>query len=201
VIALYAITDHPSPPLPEIAPLRVITSRGLAVVCGPATESEITPDELWRHEAVVEALMEDRDLVPVRYGTRVRDATDAARALEEHHPRLVRALDRVRGAAEVSVRAIAPDEADGVSSTGSEYLHAKARAASVGAALHGRLSEAARLNMRRPSSGTEVLRAAYLVDRGAVGTFAAIVRELDGANPALTLLCTGPWPPYSFAGE
>jgi hypothetical protein len=43
-----------------------------------------------------------------------------------------------------------------------------------------------------------VLRAAYLIDRDAQRTFADRVADLQAANPELRLLCTGPWPPYSF---
>jgi hypothetical protein len=48
-------------------------------------------------------------------------------------------------------------------------------------------------------SGWELLRAAYLVDRDAVGGFTARVDALQREHPELAVLCTGPWPPYSFA--
>ena len=38
-----------------------------------------------------------------------------------------------------------------------------------------------------------------LVDRERVQSFARRVAELQASNQALRLLCTGPWPPYSFA--
>ena len=53
--------------------------------------------------------------------------------------------------------------------------------------------------MVRPAP--ELLRAAYLVEREAVEPFVARVRELQREHPALSLLCTGPWPPYSFAED
>ena len=74
MIDLFAITDDPAPPLPTIAPLSAVASHGLALVCAPAAHVEISPEVLWRHEEVVEALMEDRDLLPVRFGTRLDDA-------------------------------------------------------------------------------------------------------------------------------
>jgi hypothetical protein len=52
----------------------------------------------------------------------------------------------------------------------------------------------------RRGRGHEVLRAAYLVDREAVGEVARLIAELDRDHDELHLLCTGPWPPYSFAG-
>ena len=52
-----------------------------------------------------------------------------------------------------------------------------------------------------PPPGPELLRAAYLVDRADVDGFVAVVRELQREHDSLSVLCTGPWPPYSFAGE
>ena len=45
----------------------------------------------------------------------------------------------------------------------------------------------------------DLLRAAYLVDRDGSAGFAAAVATHQRAHPHLRLLCTGPWPPYSFA--
>jgi hypothetical protein len=205
VIELYAITDHPGPELPGIAPLRVVARGGLGIVCGPATEaSEVTPDELWRHERVVEALMRDRDLLPVRYGMRVGDEREAAHALEERQAELAGALERVRGAVEVSVRALRADHDrnSGDAESGSEYLRTRARTAAAAGNLHEPLSAAARMSARRaPGMPDELLRAAYLVDRTKLEAFTALVRDLDEANPDVQVLCTGPWPPYSFVGR
>jgi hypothetical protein len=64
------------------------------------------------------------------------------------------------------------------------------------------LTESTTLPPRYPSvlqTRRELLRAAYLVDRGAVGEFVARVRQLQRAHEELALVCTGPWPPFSFA--
>jgi gas vesicle protein GvpL/GvpF len=192
VIELYAITDAGGPPLPEATPLESVEACGLAALCAPATEREVSADALWRHEELVEALMEERDLLPVRYGTCVDDAAAAARVLEEQHDRWSAALDRVRGAVELSLRVIG--DAGGPES-GAEYLQSKAEVR----ALQEPLEALARASARRPARAAgELLRAAYLVDRGRVQPFVERVAELQAENPDFSLLCTGPWPPYSF---
>jgi hypothetical protein len=53
-------------------------------------------------------------------------------------------------------------------------------------------------------SGTKapmLLNAAYLLDAGGAAEFAAVVSEAAAAHPELRLDLTGPWPPYSFAGQ
>lgn len=207
MIQLFAITDDPAPQLPEVAPLTAVASHGLAVVCGPAEEREVSPDVLWRHERVVEALMEDRDLLPVRFGTRLEDEAAAASALADRHREFARALDRVRGAVEVSVRVLgekSPAAPESESVSGAEYLRAKVRSAeaqeAVSRAVHAPLASRARASAKlRAPDPAELLRAAYLVDRTDLRSFVRCVEELEEANPDLRLLCTGPWPPYSFS--
>lgn len=212
MIALYAITDHPGPPLPEIVGLQLVSHGDLAAVCAPATDDdgETTAELLWRHERVVEALMEDRDLLPVRYGTRVTDEDAATKALDANHDRLVESLARVRGAIEISVRVLDADP-DPVSTTaqpttGTGYLRAKAGQLRVHddarRAVHEPLSAVSRAQTTRPPSlPGELLHAAYLVNHDRVEKFSATVERLQKEHRSWRLTCTGPWPPYSFVEQ
>jgi Gas vesicle synthesis protein GvpL/GvpF len=107
-------------------------------------------------------------------------------------------LDRVRGAVELAVRAH-PRETEEAPKAGSgaEYMRAKARRAEAARLLHEPLASLARDSVEQP--GPELLRAAYLVDRDAVSGFVSLVRGLGRDHPRLDIVCTGPWPPYSFA--
>ena len=196
MIELYAITDDPAPPEP---PLRAVRSDGLTALCAPAEQRELTAEVLWEHEAVVEALMEKRDLLPMRFGTLVEDDEAAARAIEDRHEELRRSLDRVRGAVELAVRAEAkaPKDLTLEATTGAEYIRAKAHRTEAARLLHEPLAFLARESVVQP--GPELLRAAYLVDREAVESFVGLVRRLQETHDGLRVLCTGPWPPYSFA--
>jgi hypothetical protein len=208
VIELYAITDNPGPPLPDVAQLKVVPIDGLAAVCAPGSEGEVSAEALWRHEEVVEALMAGRDLLPVRYGTRLEDEAAIARAIDERRDELAAALDRVRGAVELSVRVVAADPRPSAPvadepTTGAGYLRLRARAEAgrdrTARALHEPLSGLARSSAVGRPRPPELLRAAYLVERGAVGRFTGEVARIQDENAELSILCTGPWPPYSFA--
>jgi hypothetical protein len=181
VIELYAIAGHPGPPLPELASLHTVPFDGLAVVCGPASESEeVTAEALWRHEEIVEALMDDRDLLPVRYGTRVENEEEAVRAVEDRTPELRTALEHVSGAVELSLRVRTQKPGAQVEL---ETLRSLARDA---------IEQAGR-------DDHELLRCAYLVERTSVDGFRQAVAELQRERSDLALLLTGPWPPYSFS--
>ena len=211
MIELLAITDDPAEPEP---PLRAVRSGTLSVLCAPAVEHEVTAESLWRREALIEGLMEERDLLPVRFGTLVADDRAAASAVAERREELLAGLERVRGAVELGLRVEPrepPPQGDraphgdgmpqrgGARPSGREYLRAKLDRLEVARTLHEPLALIARAAVLQP--GRPLLRAAYLVDRGAVEAFVAAVRRLQQAHPELALLCTGPWPPYSFAEE
>jgi hypothetical protein len=207
VIELYAITDEFGPELPNVAPLRAVATGRLAAVVAPATGAEVSAEALWRHEEVVEALMRDRDLLPVRYGTRFDDEQAVAEAVDSRRGELSAALERVRGAVELALRVHTTELAtDSVSRdvSGAEYLRAKARDAAMHEhavrRVHEPLSGLARASVQRPGrTPPELLRAAYLVDRDGLEHFAPRIARLQETQPQLRLLCTGPWPPYSFA--
>ena len=73
---LYAITDRPEMPLPaqlglddvELAPI-VWQNIGAVISTHDGEPPPASADALWRYEAVLEALMEHRTVLPVRYGT------------------------------------------------------------------------------------------------------------------------------------
>ena len=211
MIALYAITDHPTPPVPGLlGTVRVVASGGLAAVCGPVIEGEPTAEALWQHERLVEALMDDRDVLPVRYGTCLADDAAAVHALQDNYAEFAASLESVRGAVELAVRVFGAGDVAPVpmpspeSMTGTEYLRSRARAAAAESdattIVHAPLARAARAaTLARVNRPGELLRAAYLVDRAATGSFSARVHEIQEDNPQLRLTCTGPWPPYSFA--
>lgn len=198
MIALYAVTDHPGPPLPDVPPLTVVVSGRLAAICGLAPDGDETADMLWRHERVVETLMRDRDVLPLRYGTSVPDHNAAGELLAANHDQLLRALELVRDAAEVSVRVL---DANGRPTRSPSIASVRASGArgDVAEAVHEPLSALAQAQMVWPVLPGEMLRAAYLVKHHTVERFSALVRQLQIAHPSWEITLSAPGPPYSFA--
>jgi hypothetical protein len=186
VIEVYAITGSPAP---NADGLRAIEKDGLAAICSTAEDRQLSAEELWRREEALESLMHECDVLPVRYGTVVNDDADAARLLDARRDELLLALERVRGAVELAVR-VAGDERAAPGDAGT-YIQVKTRLLE----MHETLAALAR-ESRELSPG----RGAYLVPREDVAAFVARVAALEEANDDLSLLCTGPWPPYSFVG-
>jgi Gas vesicle synthesis protein GvpL/GvpF len=82
---------------------------------------------------------------------------------------------------------------------------AAASAREVHVELSGHAAQARLYPPQAPSlSGTKapmLLNAAYLIDAGGAAGFSAVVASAAAAHPDLRLDLTGPWPPYSFAGQ
>jgi hypothetical protein len=227
---LYAITDHPDASTPsglglEGISLFTLTYRDIAAVVSPLTTTEVPPTEanLWRHEAVVEALMADRTVLPVRFGTKLANEAAVQATLAAHYADFVASLARVRGQVELGLRVLWDDvpppqpspagrgrsEKEG----GRAYLLARLeeeqqaqawrqRAKALASELHIPLARLATESIWQVLVTPRLLlTAAYLVERDRVAAFRREVEVLSTAHPALRFLCTGPWPPYSFVTD
>ena len=162
------------------------------------TRIEPTETALLEHAEVVEAAMaETGAILPARFGRGLADERDLDDLLRSRHGELTRGLEQVRGCVELGVRILAPGPAvsasDNGAATGTEYMQTRlaelARAEEVAHEIHDLLAEGAR----------ESARPAYLVPRGDVDRFRGHVRSVENSYPQLVVVCTGPWPPYSFA--
>ena len=190
-------------------------------------------DEAWLeekvrgHEDVLEAALPHTALVPFRFGTIYRSEEQVRTMLRENAD-LIRALDRVRGAVELGVKAFLDVErfeqnrsgdVDEPAEGGRAYLLRKQRdrhvadeRAAFGAACaqasHERLSEAAaegRANPPQPprvsgDAGAMILNGAYLVPAEGQEAFRGAVEGLASTYAAegVRYEVTGPWPPYNF---
>lgn len=210
---LYGFTDAAAPPdRPGLDDQPVRLLRGPAAASAAVSDIDAPPDPepelLWRHEAVVEALLGDGAVLPARFGTVVDGDAAVEALLARHRGTLDAQLERVRGHVELGLRirepAPASDGTAAAASSGRDYLlrrraevHApRLAAAHVHESLCARASEA----VTRPGrSRREVLVAAYLVPTDAVDGFVDAVRALERTVPDLALVLTGPWPAYHFS--
>ena len=211
MLYLYAIVDRGgrSPRVHGIGGADVSLQRlGAVEVAFSALETAPAPTEegLWQHDAVVEALMRDRAVLPVRFGTLLRDAELPALAWRERE--FLTALDHVRDKVEFSIRAVwpvdeAPRENGQPAAADLRTRVAVARRASAEFdALHEPLASfAADAVVDASHADRRELAAAYLVPVQRAEAFGALVERLTRDFAGVTLACTGPWAPYSFVSR
>jgi hypothetical protein len=228
LIYLYAVIDKPSIPALATSGLdgavvKTLPYRGIGAVVSTLTTAEPSPTEanLWQHEAVLEELMSDHSVLPARFGEVFANATAVRAALKTRYVGFTTDLERVRGCVELGLRVLwddvpasMPDCKPAASSdSGRDYMmsrlederefqlrrqQAEAFAANIHAPL-ARLADDS--TCRLLVAPSPYLTAAYLVKREDVAAFRQGVRSLGSTYPELRLLCTGPWPPFSFVRE
>jgi len=226
---LYAITDRPELPVPaepglEGTSLFSLAYQDIAAVVSPLATSTVSPteDNLWRHEAIVEALMADRTVLPVRFGTVLTDEAAVKAVLAAHYANFVVDLEQVRGRVELGLRVLwisdfrlpiadcrSPNHKSKIAS-GRAYLLARLeeerqrqaqqqQAEALADEIHTPLAQMAVESTRQVLITPRLLlTAAYLVEREQVAAFRREVEALSAAYPELRFLCTGPWPAYNF---
>jgi len=176
-----------------------------AVVGEVAGAIEPTDEHVLAHAQVVDALAAANDAVlPVRFGRGFRDADDLERAAGALGPALEERLESVCGCVEIGLHVVAPPASVSHADSGQGYMQRRLRELSRSEALadeiHEPLAERARAASRASGTGAgALLRASYLVERGDVVPFKALVANNQRRHPELSFACTGPWPPYSFA--
>src|SRR5688572_10538769 len=125
MIYVYAITDADCESLSDVCGLdgRPALSRTLsnvAIVYGEVAGTPVEPsaENLWQHEAVVEAVMKRCEAVlPVRFGMTFGDERALEDTIARHGAVLATGLERVRGCVEMGVRVVSREakEAEAIS--------------------------------------------------------------------------------------
>jgi len=196
------------------AQVSAIACSGVVAIASEHTRPlDSTPVEkaLWEHESVLEALLESGPVLPVRFGVRFADSEELRARVQPHSARFARALARVRGRVELSVRLLGLGDREPPSGAedagpGARYLLGRLEerrdAEQKLDAVRGRLSPlaVAERSQLLPRSGT-LASAAFLVERHALERFQEEARDLERDLDDVVLVCTGPWPPYNFVDE
>lgn len=212
MLYLYALSEPPTI-LPSMAGLdeSVLAVEHLGAIDAivsvvDSARIEPTDEAVLGHAGVVDALAAaNAAVLPARFGRGFGDATALRSAVAERSTELQQALARVRGCAELAVRVLAPTNGGrGAVESGGEYMRARLddqrRTDRLAEELHAPLASLARAATKSVGASPELLLSGtYLVPRDALDRFEARVAELGADHPELTLACTGPWPPYSFA--
>ena len=235
MIYVYAIIDRPEADLPDLvglqdAPLARLPCQEIAAVSsffttqGKSTEIEQSGSNVWRHEAVLEALMESHSVLPVRFGEIFSTENAVTTMLLTHQSEYVANLQRVQGRVELSLRVIWTADVDvapfqetivveaGVKKamSGYEYMQSRRKVENGVEALRRR-AEAMALALQIAMAGMAVesshqvvltsplcLKAAYLIAQRDVHAFREKIENQVRIFPEVRFILTGPWPAYNF---
>jgi hypothetical protein len=188
----------------SVEPLGALDAVVSSLAVPPSAQSE---DHILAHARVVDELALLNDAVlPVRFGRAYADASALRSAVEARGEELREALARVRGCVELGLRVLAgtADRTRAAPESGREYLRARLserqRGEELAEELDAPLAALSRAATRSVLATPQlVLSAAYLVPREELDEFRKAVGSVQSRHPELSVACTGPWAPYSFA--
>ena len=186
------------------APLRAVRVDSLLAIVSDSPALRSDPETLVEYEQILERISTHYPVVPARFGSVLRDDDAVLEMLRTRQQQFLAALDRISGAVEGALSASwgQPTLARDDGQTGSGYLSTRLemrrRAREVAGELTplGKLARTSRCEL--PARPAQPMRCAYLLDRDRIDEFAAVVERLDRRLADVDLVCTGPWPPYSF---
>jgi len=151
-----------------------VSHRDLAAIVGPtpvrayrSMKKEDVLPYLFAHQAVLEKILEERSVVPVKFGTTARDREEVHRLLAAGYPQFRAALDAVEGKIELDVVALWSDLDALLRELGEAEEIRRARPDAIGRSA-GETREAllrigkmlkAGLDLRREAVATEIVEA------------------------------------------
>ncbi len=222
------------PPRPE--EVRTVAHKGLACVVSnyPGEDIASLPKEtllrcLMAHQEVIERVMQDHPVLPVKFGTVVEGEAEVRRLIRQSHSRLSHALERLKGKMEMEVAATwdlkrvleAVGQGDEIrrlkesiaGRPATEVLEAQIQAGKIVKKSLDRRREEFQQRLLRSLGGAAldvqpnallademVLNVAFLIEKKREEEFDQQVRKLDEAlNGEVSFRIVGPLPPYSFA--
>ncbi len=235
MLYLYAITDSMCRTFEALrgvdrTGLFTVEASGLYAVVSIVPDSGIapTPLRLAQHERVVESLMAQGSVVPLRFATLFADDAALRDRLCAEADKLKQELVRLQDRVELGLRVVrmAPDpwseaEKDGLPcpdllaserngrtfeiarrSADLQLQSLRRREESLSEMLHRELAvHAADHRLQHVDRNGLLLKASFLVAIENLDAMREAVHRLVKRHPWLHFLCSGPWPPYHFAFE
>jgi len=168
-------------------PYRVIAA---VVSDSPMKDYEPTEENMRRHDAVLRKVMKEHTVVPVEFGTTIRNEGILRRLLIRGYNPIRECLRLVDNTVELGVKAVLNENVAFV-----DPEKGKAYASDILGSLK---TGAKQTVLQDLFSDRLILNASFLVDKEAIDTFSGKVTELQKKYPALKLLYSGPWAPYNF---
>ena len=160
------------------------------VSASPMKDYEISEDNTRRHVEVLRQIMRRYTVIPVEFGTTIKNEKILKNLLTKSHDPIRKCLELVDNMVELGVKAVVhsdarfndPENAKQSTSDILRTLKTAAKQSVTGNLFTDRL----------------ILNASFLVKKEDVDAFSDEVARLQEKYPMLKLLYSGPWPPHNF---
>jgi len=169
-----------------------IPYRDIAAVVSdsPMKDYELTEDNIRNHEAALRQVMEKHTVVPVEFGTTIKNEKILRGLLEKTYNPIREWLRLVDNKVELGVKAVLNED--------TMFVDPEKRRECVSDILTSLNTVAKQAVMGELFSDRLVLNASFLVNKEDINAFSEKVMELQKKYPTLRTLYSGPWAPYNF---
>lgn len=151
---------------------------------------EMTEDNTRRHEAALRQVMEDHTVVPVEFGTVMKNERILRRLLKKAYDPATECLKLVNNMVELGVKAVLKKDI--------VFVDPKKRKECVSDILGSLNTRANQVVTGDLFSDRLFLNASFLVNKERIKAFSTEVTQLHEKYPMLKMLYSGPWAPYNF---
>ncbi|KPV63536.1 MAG: Gas vesicle synthesis protein GvpL/GvpF [Candidatus Bathyarchaeota archaeon BA2] len=156
----------------------------------PMKDYELTEDNTRRHETVLRQVMEEHTVVPVEFGTTIKNERILRRLLRKAYDPTRECLKLVDNMVELGVKAVLNEDIVFV-----DHGKRKECISDILGSLNTRAKQAVTGDL---FSDRLFLNASFLVNKEDINAFSNEVKSLQEKYPMLKLLYSGPWAPYNF---
>jgi len=172
--------------------LYTIPYRDIAVVVSdsPMKDYELTEDNIRNHEASLRQVMEKHTVVPVEFGTTIKNEKILRGLLEKTYDPIREWLRLVDNKVELGVKAVLNDDI--------VFVDQERRKECVSDILASLSTIAKQAVTGDLFSDRLILNASFLVNKEDIDAFSEKVMELQEKYSMLKTLYSGPWAPYNF---
>jgi len=156
----------------------------------PIRDYELTEENLERHEKVINQIMEKQTVVPVEFGTTIKNEKILRSLIAKVYNPVKECLGLVDNKVELGVKGILRNDV-----FFTDQIKRKECLSDILTSLNIVAKQTVPGDL---FSERLILNASFLVDKGDIDVFSEKVTELQQKYPMLKLLYSGPWPPYNF---
>lgn len=156
----------------------------------PMKDYELTEDNIRRHEAVLRQVMEEHTVVPVEFGTTIKNERILKSLLKKAYDPVRECLKLVDNMVELGVK--------GILNKDIVFAEDEKRKECISDILGSLNTKAKQAVMGDLFSDRLLLNASFLVNKEDMNAFSNEVTSLQEKYPMLKLLYSGPWAPYNF---
>lgn len=188
------------------APIRVVRVASFWAVVETGAAPEPTAKMLVAHDRVVRRIARLAPAtLPMRFGTSVADRAALSAALASREPAIARALERVRGAVQLTLRVRgrrARPRVPRSAGPGARFLALRAaryRVPEIDVVTTATMPFVREDKVERHDDGARLASVYHLVARVDLRAWRAAFRSASAKLAGVTITATGPWPPYAFA--